>query len=356
MIIKKNNFWKVFIAFVVLTAVIGGCAPSATTTTAFCGYLVGDGTYSSEIKEDNGIVYPGEEVYDDTSFYDFRTVPCNSRNYVINDGTKYRGEGENKEQIGDFHSPISASTSTRTPVLVTGEANWTLNQGYEPMVVFWEICQKYKCWNENENVSDDANFSSVGWNGMLSEKFLPAFSFAIKMAVAQLDDDIIDNTKRNEEIEKLMPQYFKEFIRRTHGHSDIDIFCGSGDSFWLDENNRGENGTFHCADVRFSIESVELDTEKLKTINSSYLDEQRLKQAEYLYGVEAAQCVLAIQDTVAICQEAGGTCVNNIDYSVCYETNGEANDFSPTLIVIPTEDFGNTGAGTSATPEATPGP
>lgn len=349
MIIKKNNLWNLIAVLVVLTMTLAACGPTATTTSAFCGYVVGNGISDSEIKDD-GIIYPGDEVYYDSTYYDYRTVPCNSRNYVINDGTKYRGEGENKERIGDFHSPISASTATRTPVLVIGEANWTLNQGYEPMVVFWEICQKYKCWNENTNVSDDANFSSVGWNGMLSEKFLPAFTFAIKMAMSQMDDDVIDNTARNAEIEKLMPQYFKEFIRRTHGHSDIDIFCGSGDSFWIDENNRGKDGTFHCADVRFSIESVELDNEKLKTINSNYLDAQKLQQAEYLYGVDAAQCVLAIQDTVAICQQAGGTCINNIDYGVCYETNGEANDFAPTLIVVPTEDNTGLGAGTSTTP------
>ena len=108
--------WKRILSPLLLVLVsapaIAACS-NAATTTASCAFIVGDGQSGHDAKL-HKVVYPGQAVHvgaeEDVSY-----VPCNSRNYIINDGTVTNANGE---RVGDRDKLIEATTSAGVPITV----------------------------------------------------------------------------------------------------------------------------------------------------------------------------------------------------------------------------------------------
>jgi hypothetical protein len=127
---KKRKVLLVLCLFV-LTLVLTGCF--ASTTTASCAYIVGNGAYDSNIHQ---IIYPGQKVPTELTNENIVYVPCNSRNFIINDGSVTNANGE---KVGDRSTLIKATTTTGIPITIAARALWTLNEDkpqWKPFTVF----------------------------------------------------------------------------------------------------------------------------------------------------------------------------------------------------------------------------
>ena len=215
---------------------------------------------------------------------------------------------------------------------VGATAYWQLNQSDEAMRLFYPLCEKYPCWNDT-NASGNVNYSSAGWNGMLGENFAPAMEIATQIGAYQIDDSILTDPSQKEALATLMSDNFNDVARMPTGY-DVDLFCGSGNSGWVDEENRGPSGQFICSQVRFVINSVIPDTTGESATNSGFLEEQELQRAIRLYGETNARCWLAIQKTVNACTDSTGTCIFNFSDGVCGSNSNVDLNTSP-VIVLP---------------------
>jgi hypothetical protein len=305
--ILRRLLWLLLIPLAVgVTACFGSTSP-----TDKCGFVRGDGTDDRNI---HSVFYPGESVDPGTN-NEAVFFPCNSRNYIINDGTVKNGNGD---RVGDRFNPSKGYTSTHQATLVSLRADWELNQ--DPTILkteFAPLCLKYDCWSSDDN-SGDANYSTPGWNGMLGENMGPAIDQAVLEASAKFDDTLWKNhdpaeyKKLADEISKV----FSKYAQATTGYAD-DLFCGSGStSGWTDPDNPGaKSNKFKCGQVRFTVNDVQnadkSQQDQVGNVNAKdqkiAANEDRLAIAAALYGKDASFW-LGVQDSFKACP-AGATCV-----------------------------------------------
>jgi hypothetical protein len=315
---KKISLLSV-IVLIVMSMILTGCF--ASTTTASCAYIVGDGTYDSKVHK---IVYPGQQVPASLSDERIYYVPCNSRNFIINDGTVTNANGD---KVGDRSVLIKATTSTGVPITISARALWTLNQDETSMKAFYSVCLKYNCASTQDQ-SGDSNFATAGWNGMLAENFGPAMDSAARDAAIVTNDDVWQkhDPAQYKILGDSMSAVFAEKVRQNLGYPQ-DLFCGSGNSAWENPASPGV-GTFTCSPVRIivdDVQRVQVQADE-STEGALSLNAQRLSNAEALYGIWAGYW-LGLQDTIEACKNAGVTCVFNI---------GGPNDYSP--VGLPTNN------------------
>ncbi len=301
-----TRFALLIVAVLAAALLLTACDTNATTT-ASCGFVVGDGHSGHDAKL-HRVVYPGQSTHVGDS-EDISYVPCNSRNYLINDGSVFNANGE---QLGDRHQLIEATTKTGVPINIAVSAYWTLNQSESAMRAFYNVCFKYRCAS-SKDTGGDVNFATPGWNGMLAEDFGPALDRVARLAAVNVEDSIwqLQNPEQYQTLSDAMSAGFADVIRATLGYQD-DLFCGSGNSVWSDPNKPGE-GEFTCSPVRIVVDKVERgeiqadeSTEGVLTIN-----QMRLSNATALYGPDAGYW-LGLQDTIEKCKTAGTTCIINI--------------------------------------------
>lgn len=284
-----------------------GCDEHASTSSAQIAYIVGDGLDGHDAKV-HRIVYPGEKVEYNYDSEDVKYVPANSRNFIINP----KGElNANSAEIGDRHNAVFARTSTGTKVKLWLEINWTLNQEGAALLKFYDVCQKYKCFTDQEN-SNDVNFAPKGWNGWLGEQVSPSIDDTIKAVMSNFNDDTWKLGKHYDEIAKAAAARFWSDLRGRTGYTE-NLICGSGSSIWLDGNKRTN---FRCTTVRFKIRDIQPVQQELDRTNDAEtkaeqdkaLNKKRLEAAKLIYGDKAEE-TLAMIDAIRECKAARATCV-----------------------------------------------
>lgn len=296
-----------FVLFVLLAGLIlSGCTASASAGS--CAFVIGNGQSGNDSAL-HRVIYPDQIVQYNASDEDVYFVPCQSRNYIINDGTVKNANGD---KVGDQHELVKANTLTGKPVSIGLSAYWTLNQNESALDKFWSVCRKYDCATLGRDESGDKNFATPGWNGMLSENFAVALERATKNAASEMGDEILDGYSKAlyEDLSDKISTYFAEEIRKTLGFNE-DIFCGSGNSQWPDLSAPG-SGEFTCSPVRIVVDTVKLDLRSAEgTRGEEFLNQERFKNAEALYGPSAGYW-LGLQDTIKKCETLGASCIFNI--------------------------------------------
>jgi hypothetical protein len=307
---------KMLFIVIVAALVVGLTACNEVKTSSdMCAIIVGNGNKDRKIKN---VVYPGQKASKDDQNENARYFPCNSRNYVVNDGTTKDANGH---KVGDRLSSSKGYTKQHTPILVSWTAYWTLNQDKTVLKnSFAPLCLKYKCASE-ESSSGDANFSTAGWNGMLGENFGPSGDQSVLEVTPLLDDSIwrTHDPAKYKELEQKMSEVFAANAQATTGYSD-DLFCGSGStSGWDDPSKPGEQGNkFKCGKVRFRVTDVQNanadQQDSAGVVNAKEQQEQANKDqldiAKAKYGKNAGYW-LAVQDALKACR-TGATCVLNV--------------------------------------------
>lgn len=306
MLHSKQLRYTVVMVVVALALMASSCWGTSSST-ASCAYIVGvGGSYDAKVHE---IVYPGETVRDTLTGETVKYVPCNSRNYIINDGSpKISGQ----TPVGDRFTPIIASTKSGIQIKVWASAFWMLNQSESALRKFYDVCFKYTCASDKD-VGGGANFSTPGWNGMLGENFGPSMDGAARKAAFQFDDEIwkTHNPDLYQKLADEMSKVFADSVRARLGYSE-DLFCSSQNSSWDDPLKPGK-GKFNCSPVRITVEYVDRfqsqggeDTQSAKDLNT-----QRLGNAKELYGPDAGYW-LGLMDAIDRCKAAGVYCIINI--------------------------------------------
>jgi hypothetical protein len=298
------------LGFIALVTIVAACDNQATSS-ASCAYLAGDGQ-SGRDSLVHRVIWPGQKVRVETG-EKLTYVQCNSRNFLITDGTVRDANGET---IGDRQQPVKATTTSGVPIEVGVTAYWTLNQSEEAMRHFYDVCFKFNCASTND-ISGETNNATPGWNDLLGENFGPALERSVRLAAFETDDSIwrSNDPLQFQALADKTSAFFADEVRKTLGYPE-DLFCGSGNSNWDDPSKPGE-GTFTCSPVRIVTDFVrrgkissDESTEGAKTIN-----QQRLENAQALYGLNAGYW-LALQDTVEKCRSsAGTTCIFNVGES-----------------------------------------
>jgi hypothetical protein len=280
-----------------LLVALVACSKDIATTAATCAFVVGDGKNGRTANLED-ILYPGEhKSVDDTMVIEF--VPCNSRNYIINDGTVTNANGD---KVGDRGQMISATTDKGTPILIAARAMWTLNQDEKALRNFYTVCHKYHC-SMTADQAGQANYASPGWNGLLAENFGTAMDDVGRTAAKKVGETIWQTRDATEygKLEKEMSALFADAIRKNLGFPE-DLFCGSGNSQWSDPKNPGQ-GTFECSDVRIVVEEVRRGDIASDSNAAGVLEinAQRLLNAQAQYGAASAGFWLGLQDTIDKC-------------------------------------------------------
>ena len=299
------------IALWVLVAIIAAplliACTSTSTTTSSCGFIVGDGSNNGDAKL-HKVVYSGQSTHvgdhENISY-----VPCNSRNYIINDGSVKNANGD---KVGDRFTLITATTKSGVPITIAATGLWTLNQSDKALRDFYTVCFKYTCAS-NQDKGGGANFSTPGWNGMLAENFGPTMDRVARIAAIKADDSIWTNhdPAKYKALADDMSAAFADAMRANLGYPE-DLFCGSGNSRWNDPDKPGE-GDFTCSPVRITVDDVQRGNVKSdeNTQGAVSLNTQRLKNAQALYGPDAGYW-LALQDVIDKCGVSKATCIFNI--------------------------------------------
>ncbi len=313
--IRNRKGRLAFLAAIMLLAGVSaaGCTAQSTTN-AQCGFVVGNG--KDENRSIHRIIYPDTQSnVSDTE--EVQYVPCGPRNYIITPTGDINGKA-----FGDRHNPILANLKPSkpgtlgTPVKIWLDMEWTLNESDAAMRDFYKLCYKYQCYTTDADKAGDANFSTPGWNGMLGENHSEAINTVGADVAAQYTDaEILFSRDKLAEFADKMAAAFTAEIRKRTG-SNQDLFCGSGNSVWLDNDHKN----FKCTSVRFDtirVESVDPqvteDAVKLAQAQAQKaLNEELFNAAKAKYGDET-NFWLGLQDTIEKCQASKETtCVINI--------------------------------------------
>lgn len=312
----KSRRKRLFSLALLVTLVIGfavACSQQSNNPpSAMCGYIIGDGKDGRDNRV-HKIVWPNQNIDYNQDKEDVRYVPCNSRNFIINDGSIFNANGQ---QVGDRFTPIVAYTNSGTPIKIHASAFWTLNQDEEALNRFYELCYKYNCASD-EPESGNANFSTPGWNGLLGENFGSSIDGVALASAGTIGDEIWQkhDPALYEQLAKQMSEKFAEEVRKKTGYN-VDLFCGSGNSGFQDEQNHKD---FNCTNVRFVIDKVDVadaglsgqNTKATQAEQDKQLNADRLAAAKEIYGDSAAYW-LGLQDTIDKCRQAQSTCVINL--------------------------------------------
>lgn len=311
---SKSLKLQLVIGFIVLALVLSACGISPQTAT--CAFIIGAGSGGYDAKV-HKIVYPGQVVPESLTGEVVRYVPCNSRNYIINDGTVKVGE----KTVGDRGTLTLATTSSGVQITIKSTALWTLNQSEQALRDFYTVCFKYSgtddpCLSTGDQ-GGNANFSSEGWNGMLSENFGPSIDVAAGLAAFEVKDAIwqTHDPKEYQALADKMSVYFWDAVRARFGFQE-NLFCGSGNSGWPDPNKPGE-GEFFCSPVRFIVEDVQIYKQagESGTVAQGQLNAITLANAKAKYGDDAAGFWLGLIDSIEACKGSGATCIFNVGNS-----------------------------------------
>jgi hypothetical protein len=322
----KKKILGLVVPLFLLVFVASGCGAEVTSTSALCAFVVGDGDTNHDAKV-HKIVYPDDDVDYNTDTEEVKYFPCNSRNYLINDGTVKNANGN---KVGDRFTPSIAYTTTGTKMKINTSTYWTPNQARPALLKFHDVLFKYNAFS-GEAESGTANFSTPGWNGMLGEVFGPSVDQAAFEAAAEFDDELWSkpNPTRYKKLGLAMSNAFADKVRAQTGYNE-DLFCGSGNSGWDDSHKN-----FTCTNVRIVVTSVvpfdgTLNQTATKTTRAEQelkANAKRLAAAKAIYG-DLAEYWLGLQDTLAKCSRA--TCVISIG----------GNGSSPSISVTPTGKAG----------------
>lgn len=290
-----------------LVATLVAACNNAATASASCAFISGNGQSGNDAKL-HRVVYPGQKV-ELSSGETVSYVPCNSRNYIINDGTVTNANGE---KVGDRFNLIDITTQKGVPIEIAVSAYWTLNQNKSAMEAFYNVCFKYSCASSQDQ-GGSVNFSTLGWNGMLGENFGPALERSAREASSVVTDAIwqLQDATEYKALGEKMSEVFADVIRANFGYRD-DLICGSGNSDWPDSKKPGE-GVFNCSDVRIVVDRVQRvqgETDD-STDGKLAINKLRLENAQALYGPNAGYW-LGIQDSIEKCNTTGATCIFNI--------------------------------------------
>lgn len=309
---KIKQVMTAALAAAALVVGLAGCTTSATPT-SMCAFIVGDGQGGNDANV-HQVAYPGQNVNvgnGESAVY----VPCNSRNYVVNDGSATDAQGN---RVGDRFTPVIGYTSSGTRIEVYVTAFWTLNQDEDAMNEFYAFCHKYTC-AAPASESGSANYASPGWNGMLAENFSPTIDALVLEYTSEFDDTIWSghDVDQYAALADQLSNNFNEAMRPRTGVEE-DFFCGSGNSGWSDPDNPGE-GSFECTNVRFEVTAVEaadagianLAEELTQAELETQVNQQAYEAAQARYGDEAGYW-LGVQDAIAACGESEVACVINV--------------------------------------------
>jgi hypothetical protein len=309
---KRFRTRKALLALLPLLALVAflaaGCGGHASTTSALCAVVIGDGQSSHDSNVHN-TYFPNQKIHYANQSELVRYFPCNSRNYIVNPGKTLNAANQ---VIGDRHSPTTAKTKGHTLVQIWSHALWTLNE--DKTIIknrFWPVCLKYTCYQTNSGGSS-SNFSTPGWNGMLGEVLGPALDRSIAAVINNANDSVWVDSDQTEftKLGAKASNLFAAKVQQELGYQD-PVFCGSGNSQWPNPLNPGK-GTFHCSNVRIVIDAIEPVSKQLAAqVQSVSLNQQRLEKAKDLYG-SMASYFLGLQDTVEACKTAAVACVINI--------------------------------------------
>jgi hypothetical protein len=191
-----------------------------------------------------------------------------------------------------------------------------LNQDETALNKFWDVCQKYNCATE-ESRSGNANYSTPGWNGMLGENFAVSVDAALLEAASTIDDDVWQkhDAALYEQLGEAASGLFKDKVRGRTGYN-VDLFCGSGNSRFRDEEN---HKGFQCSNVRVIVDKVQVVNQDLgdQATKATQAEQEaatnaKIRQAaEILYGPLTSEA-LAMQDAIRLCQRRKQTtCIVN---------------------------------------------
>lgn len=304
---KASVLAAVIVVIVLLAVALGACDynnngyPSSTSP-ASCAFIVGDGQAGDNSSLD-GVVYPNHSLsVGDGQVAEF--IPCNSRNYIINNGTVKNANGK---QVGDRFTPTIAYTSTGTAIAIWTSSYWTPNESPEAMKDFYALCLKYTCYS-NKDQAGSNDFSTAGWNGLLGENFGSSIDLAGLDAASKIGDAIWQDHSPAlyAQLGDAMSQDFDNVVRAKTGY-DQNLFCGSGNSGFTSSSDK----YFNCTDVRIEVDFVTLAPNQGGSSSSAgqaQVNAERLKNAEAEYGPAAsASFWLGLQDTLAACH-TGSTC------------------------------------------------
>lgn len=303
------RIWKalIVVAAAIAVAILLIACSDKGTSTASCAWIVGDGSSGHDAKV-HKVVYPGQKV-DEGDYENVSYVPCNSRNFIVSDGSVKDANGN---VVGDRTQLITATTDSGVEIQVALTAYWTLNQSESSMRNFYTVCHKYRCAG-SKDIAGEANNSTPGWNDMLGENFGPALERAAKVSAIKAQDTIWQ--KRDPEqfstLANNISAIFADEVRKTLGFQD-DLFCGSGNSAWSNPDKPGE-GEFNCSPVRIVVDDVRRGQVRAdeSTRGAADINAQRLANARALYGDNAGN-VLALMDLIAACRAAGTMCIVNL--------------------------------------------
>jgi hypothetical protein len=289
---------RVVLAISAILALLGLSACTYTaTSSAMCSFIVGNGSSGND-KNLHDIVYPGENVQYDDQNEQVWYVPCNSRNYITNDGEV---QNANDERVGDRFDPTIVYTSSGVPIKVWSTVSWTPNQNEEAMRNFYALCFKYSCASDSDQ-GGDSNFSTKGWNGMLAENFGPAIDRTMAAVATGIGDEIWQkhDAALYAQLGDETSAQLADAVRRVVGY-DTDLFCGAGNSAWPDPTKPGE-GEFECTAMRVVIDRVERGdvSEDASGTGAVAINQQRVENARVLYG-DLTEEVLAALDILDVC-------------------------------------------------------
>jgi len=311
---KLKRVASALVVTAILTSVGAACSSSTANTSSMCSFVLGDGSKGHDRKV-HDVVYPDDNVDYNSDTEDVRYVPCNARNFIINDGSVTYGADQ---KVGDRSNPSVGYTSDGTKVNGFTSSYWTLNQDEEALRAFWAVCDKYKCSSDDAE-SGDANFSTEGWNGMLAENFGPSVDDAFRIAVAEVDDEVWQHPtpELEQQMSDRMSAAFADAVRAKTGY-ELDIFCGSGNSGWDDVDKPGE-GDFLCTSVRIELDGIiaansgtqQSSEEATQAQSELESNAARLAAAEALYGPSAGYW-LGLMDVLDKCKGEESHCDVNI--------------------------------------------
>lgn len=334
---KKNYLFNLLTFLFIAAFVMSACG--AATSSASCAFVVGNGVYDRDLKQS---LLPGQKPTVNLENTVMQYFPCNSRNYLVTNGKRTDVAGD----FGDRPWAIEMTTPSGTETLVEASAFWTVNQDPKALDALFTVFEKYGATSDSETQDGKVNASTPGWNKMLSENFGPTMDSITLQAVQNIlanppmnqagtqtvtINDNIWKTKDTEQFRALedeMSKLFTKNVSKRLGFSDIDLFCGSGNSKWFDPADptrtvQPGEGQFYCAPVRIEVNNVIRKTSQGDTGSQGLIEANRAQyDAAYELYHEQTDCWLGIQAAIKACSDAGVPCVVNINSSACMAPDG----------------------------------